>query len=114
MINFWHKDSNNDLKQIFQQELACTAVAAHNIHKGKNAGKVQERGTGSLWFGDARGSSGFFLPNFFNQTGNSKIEEQKKRGKSDGPRANPNTISVMLDFFALACLPRFLKMQFLP
>jgi hypothetical protein len=54
-INFWHKDNKNDLKQMFQQELACTAIAAHNVHKGKHAGRVQEGGTGSICFGDATG-----------------------------------------------------------
>jgi hypothetical protein len=52
-INFWHKDNKNDLKQMFQQELACTAVAAHNIHKGRHTRRVQEGGTGSICFGDA-------------------------------------------------------------
>jgi hypothetical protein len=40
---------------MFQQELACTAIAAHNVHKGKHAGRVQEGGTGSICFGDATG-----------------------------------------------------------
>jgi hypothetical protein len=37
-LNFCHKDNMNDLKQIFQRELACTAVLAHNVHKDKHAG----------------------------------------------------------------------------
>ena len=31
-LNFRHKDNKHDLKQMFQQELACTAVGAHNVH----------------------------------------------------------------------------------
>ena len=54
-INFRHKDNKNDFKQMFQRELACTAVAAHNVHESRNAGKVQEEGTGGICFGDARG-----------------------------------------------------------
>jgi len=52
-INFWHKDNKNDLKQMFQWELACTAIAAHNVHEGKHARRVQEGDTGSICFGDA-------------------------------------------------------------
>ncbi len=40
---------------MFQRELACTAIAAHNVHEGKHAGRVQEGGTGSICFGDATG-----------------------------------------------------------
>jgi hypothetical protein len=54
-INFRHKDNKNDLKQMFQRKLACTAVAAHNVHKGKHAGRVQEGGTSNICFGDATG-----------------------------------------------------------
>jgi len=54
-INFRHKDNKNDFKQMFQQEVACTAVAAHNVHESRNAGKVQEGGTGGICFGDATG-----------------------------------------------------------
>jgi hypothetical protein len=32
-INFRHKDNKNDLKQMFQRKLACTAFLAHNVHK---------------------------------------------------------------------------------
>jgi hypothetical protein len=39
-LNFQHKDNQNDLKQIFQWELVCTAVAAHNAHEIKQAGRV--------------------------------------------------------------------------
>jgi hypothetical protein len=31
------------------------AVAAHNIHESKHAGRVQEGGTGAISFGDATG-----------------------------------------------------------
>ncbi len=51
-LNFKHKEDTNDLKQMFQQELACTAVSAHNIHEGKVAGRVQEGGTGTICFGE--------------------------------------------------------------
>jgi hypothetical protein len=54
-INFCHKENKNDLKQMFQQELACTAIAAHNVHEGKQAGRVKEGGTGSICFGEATG-----------------------------------------------------------
>jgi hypothetical protein len=40
---------------MFQQELACTAIAAHNVHEGKQAGRVQEGGMGSICFGEATG-----------------------------------------------------------
>ncbi len=53
-LNFKHKENKNNLKQMFQRELACTAVAAHNVHEGKMAGRVQEGGTGSICFGEAR------------------------------------------------------------
>jgi hypothetical protein len=51
-LNFWHKDCKNNLKQMFQQELACTAIFAHNVHEGKYAGRVQEGGTGTICFGE--------------------------------------------------------------
>jgi hypothetical protein len=35
--------------------LACTAVAEHNVHKDRHAGRVQEGGTGSICIGDASG-----------------------------------------------------------
>jgi hypothetical protein len=54
-INFQHKDNTNDLKQIFQQELACMAVSSHNIHEDKHAGRVQDSGTGTICFGESTG-----------------------------------------------------------
>jgi hypothetical protein len=54
-INFRHKDNKNDLKQMFQCKLTCTAVSAHNIHEAKCAGRVQEEGTGTICFGDSVG-----------------------------------------------------------
>jgi hypothetical protein len=39
-INFRHKENENNLKQMFQHKLACTAVSAHNIHEAKVAGRV--------------------------------------------------------------------------
>ncbi len=49
------KDNKNDLKQMFQRELACTAVGAHNVHEAKIAGRVQEGGTGAICFGETVG-----------------------------------------------------------
>ncbi len=40
---------------MFQQEIACTTVAAHKTHEGQHAGRVQEGGTGAVCFGDATG-----------------------------------------------------------
>jgi hypothetical protein len=54
-INFRHKENKHDLKQMFQCELACTAVSAHNIHEVKVAGRVQEGGTGTICFGESTG-----------------------------------------------------------
>jgi hypothetical protein len=54
-LNFCHRDNKNNLKQIFQQELACTAVSVHNVHENNNAGRVQEEGTGTICFGDITG-----------------------------------------------------------
>ncbi len=52
-INFRHKDNKNNLKQMFQRELACTAVGTHNVHEAKCAGRVQDRGgKGMMCFGD--------------------------------------------------------------
>jgi hypothetical protein len=54
-LNFRHKDNKNDLKQMFQRELACTAVSAHNVHEEKYAGRVQEGGSGTICFGKSTG-----------------------------------------------------------
>ncbi len=51
-INFRHKGNKNNLKQMFQCKLACTAVLAHNVHKAKCAGMEKEGGTGTICFGD--------------------------------------------------------------
>ena len=40
-LNFSQEENENNLKQMFQQELVCTAVAALNVHEGKTAGRVQ-------------------------------------------------------------------------
>ncbi len=55
-LKFRHKDNKNNLKQMFQRELACTAVSAQNIHEAKFAGRTQEGGTGTICFGKATGS----------------------------------------------------------
>jgi hypothetical protein len=54
-LNFRHKDSKNNLKQIFQRELACTAVSAHNVHEAKYAGRVQEGRSDTICFGKSTG-----------------------------------------------------------
>ncbi len=54
-LNFCHKDNTNDLKQMFQGVLSCTAISAHNVHKDKHAGWVQEGGTGTICFGECTG-----------------------------------------------------------
>jgi hypothetical protein len=54
-INFRHKENKNNLKQMFQCKLECTAVSAHNVHEGKVASKVQEGGTGMICFGESTG-----------------------------------------------------------
>jgi hypothetical protein len=40
---------------MFQRNLACMAVSAHNIHEGKVAGRVQDGGTGTICFGKTTG-----------------------------------------------------------
>jgi hypothetical protein len=54
-LNFRHKDNKNDLRQMFQRELACMAISAQNIHKAKFAGWTQEGGTGTICFSKATG-----------------------------------------------------------
>jgi hypothetical protein len=54
-LSFWHKDNKNNLKQMFQQKLAFTAISAHNVHEGKYAGRVQEGDTGTICFGEGTG-----------------------------------------------------------
>jgi hypothetical protein len=43
-LNLRHKDNKNDFKQMFQREIACMAVAAHNIHESKHAGECKKAG----------------------------------------------------------------------
>ena len=54
-LNLRHKSNVNDFKQMFQREIACTAIALHNVHEWQQAGQVQEGGTGAICFGDATG-----------------------------------------------------------
>ncbi len=54
-LNYRHKDNKNDLKQMFQHELACTAISANNVHKAKYAGRLQEDSTGAICFGKCTG-----------------------------------------------------------
>ncbi len=49
-LNLRHKGNKNDFKQMFQREVACQAVAGHNVHHGVS--RVQEGGTGMVAFGD--------------------------------------------------------------
>jgi hypothetical protein len=52
-LNYRHRDNKNNFKQMFQQEVACRAVATNNVHQ--NIGRVQEGGTGMVLFGDLTG-----------------------------------------------------------
>ena len=54
-LNLRHKANVNDFKQMFQRQIACAAIAAHNVHEGQQAGRVQEGGTGAVCFGDVTG-----------------------------------------------------------
>jgi hypothetical protein len=54
-LNFKHKENKNNLKQMFQREITCTAVSAHNVHEARYAGRTQEGGTGTICFGEATG-----------------------------------------------------------
>jgi hypothetical protein len=54
-LNFRHKNNKNDLKQMFQREILCVVVSAHNVHEAKYAGRVQEGGTGTICFGESMG-----------------------------------------------------------
>jgi hypothetical protein len=40
---------------MFQRELACTRVSAHNVHEDEHAGRVQEGGTGAICFAKCTG-----------------------------------------------------------
>ena len=50
-LNLRHKANVNNFKQMFQREIACTVIAAHNVHEWQQAGGVQEGGTGAICFG---------------------------------------------------------------
>ncbi len=54
-LNLHHKSNVNNFKQMFQQEIACTAIATQNVHEWQQAGRVQEGGTGAICFGHATG-----------------------------------------------------------
>ncbi len=49
-LNLQHKDNKNNFKQMYQREVACKAIAAHNVHHGVSI--VQEGGTGMVAFGN--------------------------------------------------------------
>jgi hypothetical protein len=46
-LNLRHKDNKSDFKQMFQWEVACQAVAGHNVHHGIS--KVQEVWCTPMW-----------------------------------------------------------------
>jgi hypothetical protein len=52
-LNLRHRDNKNNFKQMFQQEVACRAVATNNVHQ--NIGRVQEGRTGMVLFGNSTG-----------------------------------------------------------
>jgi hypothetical protein len=52
-LNLRHRDNTNHFKQMFQQEVACRAVATNNIHQ--NIGRVEEGGKGMVLFDDLTG-----------------------------------------------------------
>jgi hypothetical protein len=54
-LSLRHKDNKNNFEQMFQREIACTAVMAHNIHESKHAGRVQEDRIGTISFGNVAG-----------------------------------------------------------
>ncbi len=54
-LNFLHKDNKNDLKQMFQRELAWVAISAHNVHEAKFAGRFQESNAGTICSGKCNG-----------------------------------------------------------
>jgi hypothetical protein len=57
-LNFHHKDNKNDLKQMFQWELACMAFSAHNIHKDKHAGGYKKGAQAQSVLENAQDTSG--------------------------------------------------------
>ncbi len=54
-LNLRHKENVNNFNQMFQQEIACTAITAHKVHEWQQAGRVQEGRTGAICFGDTTG-----------------------------------------------------------
>ncbi len=48
-LNLWHGDSKNNFKQMFQQEVACRAVATNNVHQKHWAGPGKWNGDGIIW-----------------------------------------------------------------
>ena len=52
-LNLRHKDNKNNFKQMFQQEVACKAITAHNMDH--RVSRVQEGGTGMVAFGNTTG-----------------------------------------------------------
>jgi hypothetical protein len=52
-LNLHCKDNKNNFKQMFQREVACKAITAHNVHHGVS--RVQEGATGMVAFGDTTG-----------------------------------------------------------
>jgi hypothetical protein len=52
-LNLQHGDNKINFKQLFQREVACKAIAAHNVHH--RVSRVQEGGTGMVAFGNTTG-----------------------------------------------------------
>ena len=51
-LNMMHKDNRNGFSQMFKGgEAEIRSVAAHNVHEGKEVGRVQEGGTAMLCYG---------------------------------------------------------------
>ena len=51
-LNMMHKDNRNGFSQMFKGgEAEIRSVVAHNVHEGKEVGRVQEGGTALLCYG---------------------------------------------------------------
>lgn len=52
-LNLMHKENRNGFSQMFKEGKAkVLTIPAQNSHEGKEVGKVQEKGTEMLLFGD--------------------------------------------------------------
>jgi hypothetical protein len=48
-LNLRHRDNKNNFKQMFQQEVACRAVATNNVHQNIVLGPGRWDGDGIIW-----------------------------------------------------------------